>query len=385
VDATIEVDAPEHLDGAHIIASDGDIREPVASLLFVTGTPASVRGGSGTYVGISVLRQALQDAGNRVDLIDPGKAATGTLSRLLFNVRARRAARRTRFDAVVGFDLDGLYVSAPGTLRVASIKGVISDELRFERGLTKIAMRTASRFEAIHVRRADRVLTTSSYAADRIAANYGIARETIRVVPEPIDLVRWQSALGRAPRGAPPEPVILCVAHLYPRKQVASLLRAMALLKSPARLRVVGTGPELPALRELSRGLGLDARVDLLGHVTFEQLAAEYRGADIFCLPSLQEGFGIVFLEAMAAGLPVVACQAAAVPEVVPDWECGLLVPPRDVPALAFALDRLIEDEPERRRLGGAGRRRVARYDAPIVAAEFLEAIGLDGSAGARG
>jgi glycosyltransferase involved in cell wall biosynthesis len=356
----------------------------MASLLFVTGTPASVRGGSGTFVGISVLRQALQDAGNRVDLIAPGKASFGTLSRLLFNVAARRAARRTRFDAIVGFDLDGLYVCAPGTLRVASIKGVIADELRFERGLTKMSMRTASRFEGVHVRRADRVLTTSSHAADQIAAEYGIAREAIRVVPEPIDLVRWQSALGRAPHVPSPEPVILCVAHLYPRKQVASLLRAMALLKTPARLRVVGTGPELPALRELSRSLGLDARVDLLGHVTFEQLVAEYRAAAVFCLPSLQEGFGIVFLEAMAAGLPIVACQAAAVPEVVPDWECGLLVPPRDVPALAFALDRLAEDEEERRRLGAAGRRRVARYDAPIVARQFLGAIGLGESGQTR-
>ncbi len=176
---------------------------------------------------------------------------------------------------------------------------------------------------------------------DQIAADYGIARESIRVVPEPIDLVRWQSALGRVPHVASPEPVILCVAHLYPRKQVSSLVRAMALLKTPARLRVVGAGPELPALRALARDLGLGGRVALLGHVPFERLVAEYRGADIFCLPSLQEGFGIVFLEAMAAGLPVVACQAAAVPEVVPDWECGLLVPPRDVPALAFALDRL--------------------------------------------
>jgi glycosyltransferase involved in cell wall biosynthesis len=277
----------------------------------------------------------------------------------------------------VGFDLDGFFVSAPGTLRVASIKGVIADEMRFERGLTKMSMRAASRFEGVHVRRADRVLASSSYSADRITAEYGIAREAIRVVPEPIELVRWQSALRGAPRVSSPEPVILCVAHLYPRKQVASLLRAMALLKTPARLRVVGTGPELPALRALSSRLGLGSRVELLGHVPFEQLVAEYRGADIFCLPSLQEGFGIVFLEAMAAGLPVVACRVAAVPEVVPDGECGLLVPPRDVPALAVALDRLLGDAAERRQMGAAGQTRAARYDAPLVAAQFLRAIGL--------
>jgi glycosyltransferase involved in cell wall biosynthesis len=349
----------------------------VANLLFVTGTPASVEGGSGTYVGISVLRDALTRAGNRVELIARNAQSAGTFSRLLFNLGARRAANRKPYDAVVGFDLDGLFVSAPGARRVASIKGVIADELRFERGTTRLGMRLVSRFEKLHVRRADRVVTTSDYAAARIAEEYEVDREPIRVVPEPIDLPRWQAALAAAPTVPRGEPVILCVAHLYPRKQVSSLVRALLLLRSKARLRVVGTGPELPALQQLVGELGLTDRVDLLGHLPFERLVQEYRNADVFCLPSLQEGFGIVFLEAMAAGLPVVACQTASVPEVVPDWECGLLVPPRDVPALAFALDRLVGDGGERRRMASAGRRRAARYDAPIVARQFLKAIGL--------
>ncbi|HEX6200224.1 MAG TPA: glycosyltransferase, partial [Thermoanaerobaculia bacterium] len=83
-------------------------------------------------------------------------------------------------------------------------------------------------------------------------------------------------------------------------------------------------------------------------------------------------------LEAMAARLPVVAARAAAVPEVVPDGEAGLLVPPRDPEALAAALARLLDDAPLRRRLGQAGRRRVQRYDWKVVAGEFLEALGLE-------
>jgi glycosyltransferase involved in cell wall biosynthesis len=347
------------------------------SLLFVTGTPASVRGGSGTFVGISVLRGALERAGHRVELVAPSNGGEGTLSRVLFNLGARRQARRRRYDAIVGFDLDGLFVAAPKTPRIASIKGVIADELRFERGSTRLSLRLASLLERLHVRRADRVLTTSSYAAGRIAAEYGVVRDSIRVVPEPIDLARWDSAIAAAPRHESKERTILCVAHLYPRKQVASLMRAMTLLKTRAVLQIIGTGPELPSLRRLMQELDLGGRVELMEHVPFERLVLAYRNADVFCLPSLQEGFGIVFLEAMAAGVPVVACQAAAIPEVVPDWECGLLVPPRDVPALAFALDRLLTDEAERRRLGTAGRRIVARYDAPIVAGQFLEAIGL--------
>jgi len=347
-------------------------------LLFVTGTPATVRGGSGTFVGITVLRRALEEAGHRVDLVAPSHRSTATIARLLFNVGARGAARGRRFDAVVGFDLDGLFVSAPDTLRVAAIKGVIADELRFERGATRLSLRLASRLEARHVRRSDLVVTTSEYAASRIAEEYGAPRERLRVVPEPIALRRWTAALAAARRAEHEDIVILCVAHLYPRKQVESLIRALLLLRTPARLRVVGTGPEEESLRRLAAELGLADRVTFLGHIPFERLSAEYKTADIFCLPSVQEGFGIVFLEAMAAGLPIVACRAAAVPEVVPDWGCGLLVPPRDVPALAFVLDRLAGSEEGRRRLGAAGRRRAALYDAPIVAERFLEAIGLE-------
>lgn len=349
----------------------------MSRLLFVTGTPGSVRGGSGTFIGISVLREALLGLGHRVDLVTSPAASPGTLSRLLFNLRRRRAAVHAHYDAVVGFDLDGVFVSAPGARRVASIKGVIAEELQFERGVTRLSMRLAAYFEGCNVRRADRVIATSLYAADRIVERYRVARERVQVVPEPIDLARWNAALDRAPRRAPGEPAILCVAHLYPRKQVGSLLRALTLLKSPARLRVVGTGPEGGDLVALARELRLGDRVALLEHVPFDRLVEEYRNAELFCLPSLQEGFGIVFVEAMAAGLPIVACRAAAVPEVVPDGECGMLVPPRDEPALALALERLLGDEGERKRLGAAGRQRAARYDAPLVARQFLEAIGL--------
>src|SRR5205814_1898720 len=85
--------------------------------------------------------------------------------------------------------------------------------------------------------------------------------------------------------------------------------------------------PEGAALRALHARLGLGATVKFLGDVSAADLAVEYVNADCFCLPSAQEGFGIVFLEAMTAGLPVVACRAAAVPEVVADGVSGLLDP----------------------------------------------------------
>jgi glycosyltransferase involved in cell wall biosynthesis len=349
----------------------------VARLLFVTGTPADVRGGSGTYVGISVLQRAVEGLGHEVELLAPvAIGGVSLLRRVLFNLRARRAAGRRAPDVIVGFDWDGLFLARSQPLHVASIKGVIAEEATFEHGIPWLRLTTEAFLERRHVRRADRVLATSRHSAERLAVDYGLDPELLRVVPEPIDLARWRQALEDAP-GAPAEtPAILCVAHLYPRKDVATLLDALARLPGMS-LHVVGTGPELERLEKQARRLQLADRVQFLGHVSFERLAAEYRRADVFCLPSRQEGFGIVFLEAMAAGLPIVAAGAAAVPEVVADGECGILVEPGNAVALASAIERLLANPDERRRLGAAGRRRVERYNAPKVAAQFLEAIGV--------
>ena len=97
--------------------------------------------------------------------------------------------------------------------------------------------------------------------------------------------------------------------------------------------------------------------------------------ASAFCLPSVQEGFGIVFLEAMAAELPVVACRIAAMPEVVLDGTTGLLVAPRDPGALAEALERLIREPVLARRLGQEGRRRALGFSPRAVAERFLSAV----------
>jgi glycosyltransferase involved in cell wall biosynthesis len=353
----------------------------VSRLLFITGTAADVPEGSGTYVGISVLREALKARGHRVEMLAPAphRGPVSFSQRLLFNVRVRMAARKLlpATDLLVGFDLDGFLVQSRAVRRVAAIKGVLADESRFERGLARVRLTIESFLEGVHVRRVDRILATSAYSAACIAESYGVPAHRIAVVPEPIDLDRWRQALNAVPELPREGKAILCVAHLYPRKDVATLLAAMPRLSHEAVLRVVGTGPELASLRRQARELRLGRRVEFLGHVAFDRLAGEYRRADVFCLPSRQEAFGIVFLEAMAAGLPIVAARAAAVPEVVPDGECGILVPPASPNELAQALNRLLSSAEERRRMGEAGRRRAPLYDVSLVAMRFLEAVGL--------
>jgi len=115
--------------------------------------------------------------------------------------------------------------------------------------------------------------------------------------------------------------------------------------------------------------------VEWLGDLSYSQLAAEYNACDMFCLPSVQEGFGIAFLEAMACGLPVVATLAAAIPEVVPDRRAGLLVPPGDIAELAHALIELLARPSQRAGYGAFGRAYVERFDWDRVAQIFLDQV----------
>lgn len=334
---------------------------------FLTGTPLSVERGSGTFAGITTLARGIEDFGHQVETIAPRvHLPVYTAERLLFNEQLRRMDL-DRFDSVVGFDMDGYRIERP---HVAAIKGVIADELRFERGPTRWTMALQARCERANVERASRVITTSAYAAGRIFELYG---RQAAVVPECIDLERW-SALLRAVNSQP-DPAqftVLCVCRFYPRKRLDVLLRAAAILPG-VTFRIVGGGPEEARLKTLSVELGLGSRVTWLGTVSREALAREFGASDVFCLPSVQEGFGIVFLEAMAAGKPIVAARAAAVPEVVTD---GLLSEPDDAESLAAALERLRVDPALRAALAEEGLRKVAQYDAPRVARLFLEAIG---------
>jgi phosphatidyl-myo-inositol dimannoside synthase len=280
---------------------------------------------------------------------------------------------------VLGIDLDGFLWARRRTLPfVASLKGIIADELKNERGRVRTLLAVQARWERRNVARADCVMVTSRYSAEVARREYGVAPERLAVVPEPIDLEVWDDQFWRAPRRPRGAPVVLCVARMYPRKRIEDLLHAADILRARApgtQVRVVGRGPEWPAISRLHAELGLGDSVALLGDLTRERLAEEYVNASVFCLPSVQEGFGIVFLEAMAAELPVVACRIAAIPEVVQDGVTGLLTAPRDPDALAGAIGRLIADPALARRLGREGRRRALGFTPRHVAERFLHAV----------
>jgi glycosyltransferase involved in cell wall biosynthesis len=149
--------------------------------------------------------------------------------------------------------------------------------------------------------------------------------------------------------------IVLAVARLTPQKGVDIAIRALATLPPNTVLVVLGEGPERAALERLARELGVDGRVFLPGRVP--DVAAWLRRASVLVHPVRWEGFGLAVLEAMLAGLPVVATRVSALPELVVDGETGTLVQPDDEAALAEGVMRTIE----RPALGEAGRVRASR------------------------
>ncbi|MFQ5689752.1 MAG: glycosyltransferase family 4 protein [Gemmatimonadota bacterium] len=332
-------------------------------------------------MAIRGLRAALAAAGHEVVLLRPRwRFGPLDIRRLLYNSTLAPRLRRGSWDLVVGFDFDGCFV--PRTYHrqlVVCLKGILADESRFERGLSRNRLRSLALLERRNVRRAARVIVTSRYCHHAALSAYGLRPERVRVVPEGIDLRAWSfpSREARRPGRSDAETrTILCVGRQYPRKNTTTLLRALPeiLRHIPeARLRLVGGGPQIPVLRTLAARLGISGRTTFVGELADSAaVRAEYERADLFCHPSLQEGFGIVLLEAMAAGLPIVASRAGAIPEVVPDGVAGLLVDGRSPSALAAALVRLLRDPLLASRMGAAGRRRVRRYSWPSVAEDFL-------------
>ncbi len=137
-------------------------------------------------------------------------------------------------------------------------------------------------------------------------------------------------------------------------------------------IRIVGNGPCDAAWRTQADRLKLANTVTWLGDISRAELAAEYNRADVFCLPSVQEGFGIVLLEAMAAGKAIVAARAGAIPEVAPH---ATLVDPESAQSLAAGILDLYESPDARVAQAAQGLARVERFDAQQVARLFVDAV----------
>jgi glycosyltransferase involved in cell wall biosynthesis len=242
----------------------------------------------------------------------------------------------------------------------------------FRRSLAKRCY-ARTMFEVVR-RRADLTVFVSEFSRGEFARRVGPMRRSAAVVPNGVALAWFQSDGAPPPR---PGPYIIYVGNVKPHKNLVRLLEAFEALRGevPHDLLIVGQADGFitpdPVVKERAARMG--GRVVLTGRVDQSKVRSLVRHADALVLPSLYEGFGLTALEAMAAGCPVVAARAAALPEV-----CGDAVQycdPLDVGDIAAAIRRVLSDEPLRRGLIDRGRARARRYDWDRSASAYLDAM----------
>jgi len=187
----------------------------------------------------------------------------------------------------------------------------------------------------------DLIIAVSRFTAQQVEQFLGVPSSRIRVIPHGVHGAGSRPATSRLVSA----PLVLFVGAIQRRKNIARLVKAFEHLPGDWRLVLAGSVEGFGAAHELSavEESPRRAHIDVLGYVSAEKLEELYRGARMFAFPSLDEGFGMPVLEAMAHGVPVVTSSCSALPEVAGD--AALLVDPRDTEAIGAALERLAADE----------------------------------------
>jgi phosphatidylinositol alpha-1,6-mannosyltransferase len=299
------------------------------------------------------------------------------LAALKLNARTVGEARSFRPDLI----LSGHVVASLGALalrrilRVPLVQYVHADEFRVRNRLTASA-----------VKQAEATIAVSRYTR-QMCLDAGADPDRVHVIPPGIDLPPAPT-IARDPR-----PTLLTVATLLFRyKGHDVMVRALPLIRAKvpdARWVVVGDGPFRPALENALRAYGVEDAVELRGRVSDEERDEWLDRASAFCMPSRVpaaglggEGFGIVYMEAAAHGIPTIGGDVAGARDAVVNGETGLLIDPTDYLALASAATELLANPERAREMGAAGRAHAERHAYPLIAAR-VEAL-LRATAAAR-
>ena len=296
-------------------------------------------------------------------------AAGGTLREL------RRAARALRPDVlhVQCFSGNGVYAAALSALTrtplVVSLQGetVMDDHDIYEHSAS---LRTGLRRG---LRRAAAVTGCSRFVLDDAVRRFGLPAGAGTVVPNGVDL---RDRPAREPLDVPFASFVFAVGRFVDKKGFDLLLDAFERIAGEhpgVGLVIGGDGDARGPLTERVREAGLEDRVSLPGRLSRDQVAWAMANATVFVLPSRVEPFGIVVLEALRGGRPVVVSGRGGAPEIVRDEEHGLVVDPCDTSALAAAIARLLDDAALRERLSGAAASRAADFGWEHITARYRE------------
>jgi phosphatidylinositol alpha-mannosyltransferase len=343
----------------------------------------------GVQAHVVALADALRAAGDEVAVIAPGPGEdhhgvgrpvpvrfNGSVAPIALSPAAARSTRR----AVTAIDPDVIHVHEPlvpwagvaaATCDLAPTVATFhawSDAARTYRVGRPIARRIVGHLSAR--------LAVSQAAADYHAGALGLPASSFKIVPNGVEVARFADAEPFAELVDPERPTLLFVGRLERRKGLEPLIRAFTRLKTERpelRLLVIGEGAERERCQQLLPAR-LRSDVVFLGRVSHDDKARFFASCDLYVSPALGgESFGIVLLEAMAAGLPLVASDIPGYRSVARDGAQGRLVPPGDRAALATAIGALLDNPALRAAMATEGRRTVAAYDWPIVAAEAAQ------------
>lgn len=342
------------------------------------------------------LAAALRERGDQVDLIAPGRPQHGEVdvARHLpvgrtvpvpFNgsvapiALGPGAAARTR-RALAQLHPDVIHVHEPivpvvgiaaATSGVAPVVGTV--HAWADRAVAYRAIRPVARRVMGHLAVA---VAVSAVAADFHARALGMSPDRFDIVPNGVDLARFRRAVDTRAERDDDEARLLFVGRLERRKGLLVLLEAferLAAARDDVVLDVVGEGSEHARAASMIP-VPLRDRVRFHGRVDDTELAARLAACDLYASPALGgESFGIVLLEAMAAGAAVLASDLPGYRSVVTDGVDGRLVPPGDPAALAAAADALLDHPEQRERLAAAGRAQAEAHDWPVVAAALRQ------------
>lgn len=275
--------------------------------------------------------------------------------------------------------LDGFLSATIDTGALSELKvpivAMVHHPLALESGLSEARRDFLYRIERDNLALMSHVLVPSPHTAEILHSQYDVNPDQITIARPGTD----RPLLAAAPKDPP---VILSVGIQHPRKGHDILLHSLALLDTEGWTAViVGAAYDNDHASELQRlvvDLDLSDRVSIAGRVSDEDLCVLYSEASIFALATRYEGYGLVFDEALAAGLPIVSCATGAVPDTVPS-DAGFLVPPEDPHAFADALRELLGDPALRSQMTiaarTAGHRLPTWSDTAKVAGDVLDAL----------
>lgn len=296
------------------------------------------------------LATALRSLGDDVELFAPIHClGISPAKRLVFNLLQCNALAGVSEDTVVHTHTSSgsLVPIHRSGVYVNSVHGVFADEAKYNsRKLTQnMLFYLLAHLEKLNCKRAEWCTAPSEYSRRNAIDLYDIDSSRIDVVHPCVDLNKFKPAEPGSRE--PSSKDVLFVGMLYRRKGLEILLRALSVLRLPdVLLRVIGTGEDKTRMERLVVNLGISKQVIFLGNVSDSDLIHYYQRSRVVCMPSYQEGFGIVAIEAQACGTPVVATNAGSLPEAVADrrW----LASPGDPLDLSNVLAKALDDHSNR-------------------------------------